>query len=64
MGTPGVKCREEESSTELCVVCVQTAATSTPVMAMQGHGGGQSPKPSAQHARSGLGWTQGERGRE
>lgn len=43
MGSPGVKCREEESSTELYVVCVQTAATSTPGMAMQGHGGGQTP---------------------
>lgn len=39
----GVKRREEESSTELCVVCVQTAATSTPGTAMRGHGGGQRP---------------------
>lgn len=46
----GVKCREEESSTGLCVVCVQTAATSTLGMAMWGHGGGQRPNqvPSTQ----------------
>lgn len=49
VGSPGAKCREEQSSAELCVVCVQTAATSTPGMAMKGHGGGQRPNqvPSA-----------------
>lgn len=63
-GNPWSETPGGASSTELCVLCVQTAATSTPGTAVQGHGGGQRPNPSSQHSRSGLGWTQGQRGRE